>query len=282
MNAALLALIVATSPATPAAQRIVSIGGAVTELVFALGKGDSVVAVDGSSVLPAQVTKLPQVGYHRAISAEGVLAMKPDLVLLTTEAGPPAAVAALKEKARVVVIPEGHSIEAAHAKVNAVAVALYGDAARAAALNKKLDDEIKALPAPPQRKPRVLALYSRGTGSVSAGGKGTALQAMIELAGGNNAIAIDGFKPISTEGIVLANPDVIVLPALGLKASGGVDAILALPGVLQTTAGKNKAIVSVEDLALLGFHHRTAEGVLALRRALLAVPAPERAVPSGW
>ncbi|HEY1098095.1 MAG TPA: ABC transporter substrate-binding protein, partial [Myxococcota bacterium] len=107
--AAVVAALSLTAAAPPA--RIVAVGGGVTESVFALGLGDRVVAVDGSSVFPAAVTTLPQVGYHRALSAEGVISQRPDVVVLTDEAGPPAAIAQLKAAGvNVVVIPEQHSI----------------------------------------------------------------------------------------------------------------------------------------------------------------------------
>lgn len=262
--------------ATP---RIVTVGGGVTETAFALGHGDTVVAVDSSSVFPEAAQRLPQVGYQRQLSAEGVLAQRPTLVLLTAEAGPPAAVAQLKASGvPLVVVPDGRSVEVARQKIIAVATAL-GTPERAAPLLQKLDADMataRALVERGQRArpPRVLFVYSRGGTSVQVAGRDTAADAMIALAGGTNAItAFSSYRPLTAEGAVLAQPDVILLPARGLAASGGVDGVLALPGLKDTPAGRARRVIAVDDLLLLGFTPRMGEGVSTLAQALAAVPA---------
>ncbi|RYE82810.1 MAG: hemin ABC transporter substrate-binding protein, partial [Myxococcales bacterium] len=109
------------APAAPAARRLVTVGGAITEIVYALGLGGEVVAADTSSIFPPEATKLPQVGYQRALSAEGVMALKPTLVLASHDAGPPVALEQIKAAGvEVVVIPGPPTIEGAQAKVRAV------------------------------------------------------------------------------------------------------------------------------------------------------------------
>lgn len=265
--AAVVAALSLTAAAPPA--RIVAVGGGVTESVFALGLGDRVVAVDGSSVFPAAVTTLPQVGYHRALSAEGVISQRPDVVVLTDEAGPPAAIAQLKAAGvNVVVIPEQHSIAGARAKITALAAALDVED-RAAALVARIDADLKKADAVVARNkakaPKVLFVYSRGSSSVSVAGDDTAAAAMIALAGGRNAVVgLKRYQPLTAEAALLAAPDVIVLPARGLAASGGVDGVLALPGLKDTPAGRNRRVIGVDDLLLLGFSPRVGEGVEAL------------------
>jgi iron complex transport system substrate-binding protein len=280
------ALVAAAAPPTAGAhaagqptERIVSIGGSVTETVFALGHGARVVAVDGSSVVPTEATRLPQVGYHRAFSAEGVLAQRPTLVLIAGDAGPPAAVAAVRRSGvRVHVFDDVRDLQGARARIEAVAAAL-GAPDGGAALVKALDDDLAALPPPPPAPPRVLFLYGRGNGAVSVAGRNTSADAMIALAGGKNAVAFEGYLPLSGEGALTAQPDVLLVPARGLTASGGVDGILALPGLADTPAGRARRVVAVEDLALLGFGPRTGEGVAAIRRGLLEAAPPASGPP---
>jgi iron complex transport system substrate-binding protein len=267
-----------------APERLVTVGGGITETVWALGHGERVVAVDTSSVFPAAARALPQVGYQRSLSAEGVLAQRPDLVLLTAEAGPPAAVALLKQSGvRVVVIEETPSVAGARDKIAAVAAAL-GTPERAAPLLQRLDDDLAAIASVVadnrRRRPRVLFLYGRGGGAMQVAGTDTGPAAFIALAGGENAVdAFTGFRPLTAEGALLARPDLILLPARGLAAAGGVDAVLALPGLKDTPAGRARRVVGIDDLLLLGFSPRLGEGVTLLARAL-AEPASSSSSPA--
>lgn len=263
----LLALALVATP------RIVAVGGGVTETVFALGHGADVVAVDSSSVFPEAAQRLPQVGYQRQLSAEGVLAQRPTVVVLTAEAGPPAAVAQLKASGvPLVVVDDHHSLEGARSKITTIAAAL-GTPERARPLLQKLDNDVAAAASVVARnraRPvRVLFVYSRGGTSVQVAGRDTAADAMIALSGGVNAIdAFDGYRPLTAEGAVLAQPDVILLPARGLVASGGIDGVLALPGLKDTPAGRARRVIAVDDLLLLGFTPRVGEGVMQLAQQL--------------
>lgn len=268
----LLALALVATP------RIVTVGGGVTETVFALGHGAEVVAVDSSSVFPEAALRLPQVGYQRQLSAEGVLAQRPTLVVLSADAGPPAAVAQLKASGvPLVIVADGHSLDGARQKVTTIAAAL-GTPERAGPVLQKLDvDVATAAPVVARnraRPVRVLFVYSRGGASVQVAGSDTAADAMVALAGGVNAInAFSGYRPLTAEGAVLAQPDVILLPARGLAASGGVDGVLALPGLKDTPAGRARRVIAVDDLLLLGFTPRVGEGIGALAQQLAAAQA---------
>jgi len=274
---AVVAVLSLTTAVPPA--RIVSVGGGVTEAVFALGLGDHVVAVDTSSVYPAAVSKLPQVGYHRALSAEGVLSQRPDVVVLTDEAGPPAAIAQLKSAGvNVVVIHEQHSILGAKQKITTLAKAL-DVVERGAPLIAAIDADLKkaapVVAAALAKKLKVMFVYSRGTSAVSVAGDDTAAAAMIALAGGTNAVVgLKSYAPLTAEAALMAAPDVIVLPARGLASSGGIDGVLALPGLKDTPAGKHRRVVAVDDLLLLGFSPRVGQGVLDLATALNAPTKP--------
>lgn len=257
--------------AAPGGRRIVAIGGAVTETVYALGAGDRVVAVDTSSVYPEAATKLPQVGYQRALAAEPILALEPDLVLASSDAGPASTLDQLRAAGvKVVVTAPASTAATAGDRVEVIADALGDQAhgrALAAALEQASDAAIQR--AATKARPRVLFVYARGGGTLMVSGRGTPADAMLALAGADNVIDdFDGYKPLSAEVVVAAAPDVILLPSRGLDSVGGVDGVLAMPGIPVTPAGKARRIVGFDDLLLLGFGPRLAEAIDGLAKVL--------------
>jgi iron complex transport system substrate-binding protein len=267
--------------AAPAeAPRIVAIGGAVTEAVFALGAGAQVVAVDGASAYPPAVVALPRVGYQRALSAEGILAHAPTLVVVSHEAGPAAALEQIRAAGvRVVRVPPAQSIDAAADRIAAVAAAIDRPGAALALGVRRAAHAAHARVAPGGA--RALVIYARGAGAVMVAGADTPAAAMIALAGGCPAVrGITGHRPLSPEVLVEAAPDVIVVPAGGMAALGGVEGLLALPGMAATPAGRGGRIVALEDQLLLGFGPRLPEAITQLSRALRAgSPAPGGCAP---
>ena len=262
-----------------AAPRIVSIGGAVTETVFALGAGAQVVAVDTSSVYPPAATGLPHVGYQRQLSAEGILAQRPTLVLAIHDAGPAAVLEQLRDSGvRVVRIGrDGFDTASAAEKITQVAAALERPA-EGRALVARLDGELAAagaLAGRAGRQPRVLFVYARGPGAAHVSGTETAADAMIRLAGGTNAVAgFTGFKPLTAEAVVQAAPEVVLVPTRGLESLGGVDGLLAQPGMALTPAGQARRVVAIDDVVLLGFGPRLGQGLRELALALHPELAP--------
>lgn len=255
-----------------AAERIVSLGGPVTETVYALGAGDLLVGADTSSVYPAAATKLPQVGYQRTVAAEGVLALRPTLVLATDEAGPPAALEQIRGAGvKVVLAPSEHSVAGAQAKVRAIAAALdkTPEGERLAAEIGRQAAEAQDLVAKRAGKPGVLFLYARGGGVMNVAGAATAADAMITLAGGRNAVSgYENYRPLTAEAAVAAAPDVILTLDRGLASVGGTDKLLEQPGLALTPAGKAKRVLSFDDLYLLGFGPRTGAAIADLAKAL--------------
>lgn len=255
---------------TSAAKRLVTVGSAITETTFALGAGGDVVGVDTSSLFPEAATKLPQVGYQRTIAAEGILSLRPTMVIAGHEIGPPAALEQIKSAGiPLQIIPLGPGVAGAKARIAAVAAAVGKDAKE---LLAKMDNDLavqsKRLIAV-TKKPKVLALYARGAGSMQVFGKDTSAQTMIELGGGENAVSnFEGAKPLSGEGVVSAAPDVILVPSRGLESLGGIDGLLKQPGVAETPAGKARRVVAVDDVLLLGFGPRLAEAVKTMVDAL--------------
>ncbi len=247
-------------------RRIVAIGGPVTETVYALGGGDDVVATDTSSVYPAATAKLPKVGYQRLLNAEGVLAQRPDLVIASDDAGPPAALQQIRSAGVAVeIMPAARTVDEAAARVLAVGKAIDRPA-------QQLADQVQAsarAAKPSTKGTRFMLVYARGGGTMMVSGANTPAAAMVELAGGVNAFTtFDGFKALSPEAVIAAAPDVIVIPTRGLESIGGAAGLLAAPGVAATPAGKAKRIVAIDDLLLLGFGPRLALGIEELAAQL--------------
>ena len=251
--------------------RVVALGGDITETVYALDAQQALVGVDSTSVWPVAARKLPDVGYVRQLAAEGVLALRPGLILATHDAGPPPVLAQLREAGvRIETMPVTRTPEAVVAKVREIGRALQRDAA-AGVLAQRLEAQYaelaKAVAAMPGH-PRVLFLMAT-EGSPMAAGRETAAASAIALAGGTPvADDFSGYKAVSPEALVALAPEVILLMRERAEAVGGVDGVLRLPGIALTPAGKARRIVFVDGQALLGFGPRNAEHELALQREL--------------
>ena len=266
----LLMVWMAIASVASAAPRIVSIGGPVTEIVYALGAGAEVVGVDTSSTYPEAATHLPQVGYQRRLSAEGVLSLQPDVVLATSDAGPAAALEQLKEVVELVEIPAVYTIAGAEAKIRLIARTL-GREAQGEQLVATLHRDLAAAQtvlAHVHTQPRVLFLYARGLGTLYVSGTGTAADAMIRFAGGINAVTeYEDFKPFTSEAVVAAAPEVLLMLERGLDSLGGVEGLLELPGMALTEAARHHRIVAMDDLYLSSFGPRLGAAIkdLAIR-----------------
>ncbi|SCM76290.1 Hemin ABC transporter substrate-binding protein [uncultured Pleomorphomonas sp.] len=256
----------------PKANRIVVAGGTITEILFALGQGDRVAAVDTTSAFPPEARAKPQIGYMRALSAEGILSQKPDLILVEQGAGPTDALAIIEASSiPVVTIDAPPEADAIPAKIESVGRAVGVEAA-AADLAAKVRRDIGALKAEiaavGEKPKRVLFALSLANGRITAGGAGTAADAIIRLAGGvNAAAAVNGYKPLSDEDVLAASPDVLLVMNNGGHAIAE-DAAFALPALKGTPAAASGAYVTMDGLYLLGFGPRTAAAGRDLARAL--------------
>ncbi|QEM10677.1 hemin ABC transporter substrate-binding protein [Mucilaginibacter rubeus] len=253
-------------------KRIITLSGALTETVDALGFGKSIVAVDVTSIYPAYITSLPKVSKNRTVSAEGLISFKPDLVL-APEGSVSKEIAYQLQSAGInlVNIKQDYSVSGSIAFIKAVAAALQVPA-KGEALAKQTQAKVdKALAAVKQstRTPKVLFIYARGTGVMLVAGQHTNIDAIIALAGGKNAAqGFDNFKPYTTESLIEANPDVILMFDFGLSSLGGADAVLKMPGVAQTNAGKNKKIVQMDGELLINFSVRLDQAIATLNKNL--------------
>jgi iron complex transport system substrate-binding protein len=267
-----LAVLIALPIFAHAAERVVAIGGDVTEIAFALGAGEQLVARDSTSLHPAAAARLADVGYMRQLNAEGILAMRPDLVLASAQAKPSLALEQVAaSKVEVVTIPAENSLHGIGDKITAVAMAL-GKTTQGEALRKEVDSKLALVPAK-SLPVKVLFIMSHGGMTAMAAGQQTAADAAIRAAGLQNAMR--GFKryqPLSQEGVIASQPDLLLVTVDGVKSLGGEDNVWALPGLAQTPAGKNHRLLVVDDMALLGFGLQTPDAILELRKTAERLP----------
>lgn len=257
----------------PNAERILSLGGSVTEIIYALGQQDRLAGRDQTSSWPAEAAELPDIGYLRAISPEGALSVGPDLIIAEEGAGPPEAIAVLQSAGiPYVTVAEGHDAEAVLQKLDAVAAALgvpeKGRELRAQ-IEAELDDVARRAAA--ITTPReVMFVLSLQDGRIMASGTDTSADGIIRMAGAENALAgFTGYKNVTPEAIIEAAPDVVLMMQRGdtdADSEHGADraAALAIPAIAQTPAGRDEAIVVMDGLKLLGFGPRTGEAALEL------------------
>jgi iron complex transport system substrate-binding protein len=271
--AALAAVLSFVGAAAAQAERVVAIGGDITEIVYALGEGKRLVGADETSMYPTAETKaLPKVGYMRNLAAEGILSLKPELIIATSNAGPPAVLEQLKDaKIKLVLVQGDESIAGIYAKVDAVAAAL-GVTSKAAGLKASIEKRMTAVETALKSvnsKAKAMFLLAQGPGGAMAAGKGTAADSMIKLAHATNVAAgFDGYKPLTPESAVALAPDVIIVAEHAVAMLGGVDKLKQRPEIAITPAGKANRIVVMDAQLLLGFGPRTPDAVATLARAI--------------
>lgn len=264
-------LLLAASPAA-ARDRIVALGGDITEILFALGEGHRVVAVDDTSGWPAAAAGLPKLGYLRALAPEPILAQRPTLVLASAGAGPEAVLRQVAQAGiPIVTVPDEASAAGILAKVRAVAGALGAGAAGDRLAARIVADLPRSSPgAAPSPAPSMMLVLANAPGRIMAAGRGTAGDGFIRLAGGRNSFSADGYKPLSAEAALAAAPDVLIVPSHILALSGGLDALKRDPVLARTPAVRNNRVLVVDSAAALNFGPRLPTAVAGLRRQLLA------------
>ncbi|WP_442587408.1 heme/hemin ABC transporter substrate-binding protein [Pedobacter sp. AW31-3R] len=253
--------------------RIITLGAAISETVYALGYGSSIVATDVTSLYPQAVKQLPKVSRNRILSAEALLSFRPDLVLapeqdITKEIRYQLKMAGI----RLVTFRQQFSTRAAIDFIRQVAIAV-GNPKKGQELivrtEKSLQTVLNQVKLNSKKTKKVLFIYARGTGTMTVAGKGSQIDAIISLSGGANAVKeFAEFKPYSTEMMVKTNPDVILLFDFGLSSLGGMKSILEMPGVSGTNAGKNKNIIQVDGPLMVNFSTRLPEAIKVLNEKL--------------
>lgn len=263
--AALLAMMAGTARADEQAQgvntqRILSIGGDITEILYALGVQDRIVAIDTTSQYPPEALKEKKnVGYMRALSPEGVLAAGPTVVIASEQAGPPEVIKTLKNSAvSYIEIKSDYTLPAIVEKVRAIAK-VTGTEANAEKIVESIESEIRLLDAArqkPVKTQKALFVLSVQNGRAMVAGQHTAADSVLKLAGAQNAAAgVDGFKPLTDEALLELAPDVII--TMRGHQPGGADKIGELAGVKASPAGRAGRFIEMDGLSLLAFGPRT-------------------------
>ncbi|BCH32174.1 hemin ABC transporter substrate-binding protein [Mesorhizobium sp. L-8-10] len=251
--------------------RVVAIGGSITEIVYALGEEKRLVARDSTSLYPEAALALPDVGYMRQLSPEGVLSVNPSAILMLEGSGPREAVDVLaKASAEMVNVPDRFDHDGILEKIRIVGMAI-GAEGKAKELASLVDKDIKSaqeLTADVAERKRVLFVLSLQGGKILAAGHGTAADGIIKMAGAVNVMGdFEGYKQASDEAVVTAKPDVILMMTRGGEHDRGVDEVVSHPAIAPTPAGQAKALIRMDASYLLGFGPRTAGAVRDLAKA---------------
>lgn len=243
-------------PLQAAQERIISAGSAVTELILALHAEQSLVAVDVTSQLP-EGQPLPKIGYHRRLSAEGLLALSPTKLIGSDEMGPASVLQQLKSTGvDIEVVNTQANVDGLKARIDQIA-AILNKPQEAQQLKSLVDQQVQSLKAnqPTVQKKKVLFLLIHEGRAANVAGTDTTPDAIISLAGAINPAAdkITAYKPLSSESMVEMQPDVILVSGRSFEKLGGPDAIIKMmPLLAATPAGQNKQIMAIDGAALVG------------------------------
>lgn len=247
--------------------RIVSLSGAITETIAALGHGDEIVGRDVTSTFPENLSAT-DLGHVRSMTIEPIMSVNPNLILASEKDINPDLMAKMKESGvKMEMISQEYSVEGAQSLVKEVAGIIGAEDYKR--LTDKIDSDIAQLQ-PIEKKPKVLFIYARGAGNLMVAGSGTPMEALIKIAGGENAVSeFSDFKDLTPESLIQGNPDVILMFDSGIQSLGGVEGVLKVPGVEQTNAGKNKKIITMDGGLMTSFGPRTGEAALELNKKLI-------------
>ena len=253
------ALLSAASVAAELPQRWVSSGGSLTEWIVELGGQERLVGVDSTSVYPPALRELPSVGYQRALSAEGILALKPDLLIGSEEMGPPPVLGQLQAAGvKVQSLSSAAELDALQGNIEQLGLLLgASEQAQAAikAYRESLDQQAERVASisANQESPRVLMLLGQGGGNLLAAGEQTLATWLIERAGGLSVIKHDGYKSLSGEAILALDPQVLLVADRALQGQEALDALLQHnPLLAQTSAGRDGRVLVIDPTLLVG------------------------------
>ncbi|WP_436768497.1 heme/hemin ABC transporter substrate-binding protein [Streptomyces sp. URMC 123] len=257
------------------ADRIVPLTGSLSEVVFTLGLGERVVARDVTTTFE-QAAKLPVVTRAHDVSAESVLSLRPTVVLADPATGPAEAIDQIRDAGvPLVVLEPAKSLADIGPRIDAVAAAL-GVPDAGTRLRERTEERIaavrKGIPAqrsPGADRPRVAFVYLRGSAAVYLlGGRDSGVSSLLEAAGAVDAGKESGltkdFTPLTSEALVKAAPDALLVMAKGLASVGGTDGLLKVPGIAETPAGLDRRVVSIDDGTLLAYGPRTDQVLASL------------------
>lgn len=250
-------------------QKIISLNGAITEIVYELEKGNQLIGRDVTSTFPEWVRdSVKDLGHVRSLNLEAVLALKPTLILATSSDMNDEFKKSLTESGVTnKIFEQQFTVEGTKSLIKDVAEFIGGKDVQP--MLTKIDEDLAKVETF-KVKPKVLFIYARGAGTLMVAGAETPMEQMIQIAGGENAVkGITDFKPLTEEAVVNSNPDVILLFDSGLQSLSGKEGLLkAVPALTQTQAGKNNAIITMDGGLISGFGPRVGEAAYQLNQLL--------------
>jgi iron complex transport system substrate-binding protein len=265
--ASLLLAIIAINANAQSTARIITAGSAITETVCALGDCDKIIASDRTSLYPTNIQSLPSIGYRSSINAEGIISLKPTLIIAEKEYVEEAVLQQLSSSGiKLVIVDQRNNFNDTKKCISQIASALGREAEgkKLIALNETAIAESKILLAKATTSPKVLCVYNRGATNISVAGKKT-FAAILDYVGATNVIPdAEGYKPLNTESLIASDPEYLLMLSTGFESIGGMEGALKIPGVAQTTAGKKKQVIAIEGLKLTNFGPRFGEAVKEL------------------
>jgi iron complex transport system substrate-binding protein len=273
-------------PKSTALKHLVCVGGSLTEIIYALNLQEHLIAIDTTSTYPMATKKLPSVGYARTLSLEGVLSLRPQLLLATEDAGPPQVLRQISHAGvQVKVLRADHRYEGLIDRIRAIGF-LLGVEARAEKLIKEINHEWQRYQQDIHhtmiginetftknestiKKPKAMFIMAHSPQQVMVAGQGTSAHAIMNYLHLENAFkTVQGYKPLTPESVIAGQANIILLTDQGLQAQGGLQGILRLPGVMQTPAARHRQIYSREANHLLGFGPRLPSMLYSLAKEI--------------
>ena len=260
--------------------RIAVAGGSLTEIIYFLGAEDRIVATDRTSNFPPAAMEFPSVGYVRNLSSDGLLSLNPTLILGEHDMGPPEVLTQVSRTGvETVTVPETHTADGILEKIRCVGRVLNLEEHAERLIAARLSPTVDALNVAHagSTKPRVAVVLGLRDGVPLGAGIDTSGHGLIEMASAINVFAdFEGWKPVSLEAMARSDPEFIVVPERGVNDAGGIDDFLQHPAIRLTTAGREKRIIAMDGMTLLGFGPRTLHAALDLAELLHpADPSPQ-------
>ena len=250
--------------------RITSAGGSVTEIVYFLNAEDNLIAVDVTSNFPQEAEKLPSIGYVRQLSAEGVLSLDPTIIIGEDDMGPPSVLDQIKRtNVEITIIPEEHDVNGILEKIECIASVIGIDSK--AIIDTNLIPKIEKLNQLTRKdnKKKIIYILGMQSGSPLVAGNNTSGNGLINISGGINPFtSFEGWKPVGTESIIEASPDLIIISERGLKGFGTMEDLRMHPALYLTPASQNNKIISIDGMASLGFGPRTIDAAIKVSETL--------------